>query len=175
MPISSKEAEKNALKDAAEFMAVAARTAPKTRGRDNIETLVLLDGDVKKLIPKMKEIGERDGRPSCIRDAGSLENVEVVFIIGTKTGPLGLNCGFCNFPACAELEKSGGVCAYNSMDLGIALGSASSVAARFHADNRMMYAVGKAALELGLFDEAVRLAIGIPLSATGKNTFFDRK
>ena len=175
MILKSKEAEKNALKDIAELMAVAARTAPKTRGRDNIETLILLDDDVKKLVPKMKEICERDNRPSCGRDAGNLESVDVVFLVGTKTGTLGLNCGFCNFPTCAELEKSGGVCVYNGMDLGIALGSAASVAARFHVDNRMMYSVGKAAIELGLFDKDVKQAIGIPLSATGKNPFFDRK
>ena len=32
-------------------MCAAARTAPKTRGRDNIETLILMDDDVKKYSP----------------------------------------------------------------------------------------------------------------------------
>ena len=39
----------------------------------------------------------------------------------------------------------------------------------------MMYSIGKAALELKLFGDGVKQAIGIPLSAAGKNPFFDRK
>jgi uncharacterized ferredoxin-like protein len=42
-------------------------------------------------------------------------------------------------------------------------------------DNRIMFTVGKAVLELGLFEPEVRLIYGIPLSATSKNPFFDRK
>jgi uncharacterized ferredoxin-like protein len=42
-------------------------------------------------------------------------------------------------------------------------------------DNRIMFTVGKAVLALGLFDPEVRLVYGIPLSATAKNPFFDRK
>jgi uncharacterized ferredoxin-like protein len=38
-----------------------------------------------------------------------------------------------------------------------------------------MYSAGKAAIELGLLGTEVKVAYGIPLSATGKNPFFDRK
>jgi len=38
-----------------------------------------------------------------------------------------------------------------------------------------MYTAGMAALELGYFSDEVRIAFGIPLSASGKNPFFDRK
>jgi uncharacterized ferredoxin-like protein len=38
-----------------------------------------------------------------------------------------------------------------------------------------MYSIGKAALALGLLGKDAALAIGIPLSATGKNPYFDRK
>jgi uncharacterized ferredoxin-like protein len=38
-----------------------------------------------------------------------------------------------------------------------------------------MFTAGKAALELGIFPVPVKVAYGIPLSATGKNPFFDRK
>ncbi len=39
-------------------------------------------------------------------------------------------------------------------------------------DNRMMYTVGAAAKSLGLLDSDI--IIGIPLSVTGKNPYFDR-
>ena len=171
----SSEAEMQALEQAANLMAAAARTAPKTCGIDNIQVLILTEGDIKKLIPKMIEISIRDKRPSCDRDAHNIEKVQVCVIIGVKSNPPGLNCGFCGCKTCEELKKSGGVCAYNSMDLGIALSSAAEIANKFHIDNRLMFSIGKASLELGLFEEDIKQAIGIPLSATGKNIFFDRK
>lgn len=168
--------EEASLKDVAEFMSLAARTAPKTRGRDNLEILIVDGEDEKKsLIKKMKEIASRDNRPSCERDATNIENTRYIVIIGSKVEPLGLNCGFCGYNTCEELLKTKAVCAYNSMDLGIALGSAASVAARFHVDNRLMYSIGKSAIETGLFKSKIKQAIGIPLSSTGKNPFFDRK
>ena len=96
-------------------------------------------------------------------------------MIGAKSNPPKLNCGFCGFKNCEELKAKGGVCAYNSMDLGIALSSAVGIANQFHIDNRLMYSIGRASLELGLLDKDIKQAIGIPLSATGKNIFFDRK
>jgi len=171
----SNEVERLAVEQVANLMAAAARTAPRTRGIDNIEIIILTNEDVAKLIPKMNEISKRINRPSFARDAKSLEQVKVCVIIGTKIKPVGLNCGFCNCKTCEELQKKGGVCAYNSMDLGIALSSAASVAGRFHIDNRLMVSVGRAVLELGLFDKGILQAIGIPLSTTGKNIFFDRK
>lgn len=39
-----------------------------------------------------------------------------------------------------------------------------------------MYSVGKTAIKKGLFkDKSIKQALGIPLSASGKNIFFDRK
>ena len=171
----SNEAEQLAIEQAANLMVAAARTAPKTCGIDNIQVLVLTEKDVQKLIPKMLEIAKRDSRPSCERDSKTLENVKACVIIGAKPNPPGLNCGFCGFRNCEELKAKGGVCAYNSMDLGIALSSAVGIANQFHIDNRLMYSIGRASLELGLFDKDIKQAIGIPLSATGKNIFFDRK
>ncbi|PIU41993.1 MAG: ferredoxin [Candidatus Omnitrophica bacterium CG07_land_8_20_14_0_80_42_15] len=167
---------KNALKDVAEFMCVAARTAPKAKGVDNLEILIIEDGDAKeKLMAKMKEIGVKNERPSCVRDADNIKDAPYVVVLGTKIAPLGLNCGFCGYKTCQELERSGGVCVYNSLDLGIAMSSAVEVASKFHADNRIMYSIGKAAIEIGSFSKNVKIALGIPLSATGKNPFFDRK
>lgn len=171
----SSEAEMQALEQVANLMCAAARTAPKTCGIDNIQILILTEDDVKKLIPKMIEISIRDKRPSCDRDGHNIEKVLVCVIIGAKSNPPGLNCGFCGFKTCEELKNKGGVCAFNSMDLGIALSSAVGIASQFHIDNRLMYSIGRASLELGLFDKDIKQAIGIPLSATGKNIFFDRK
>lgn len=171
----SNEAENLAIEQVANLMAAAARTAPKTRGIDNIYVVILTEKDVGKLIPKMLEIAKRDNRPSCERDAKTIETVKVCVVMGAKSNPAGLNCGFCGFKTCEELKSKGGICAYNSMDLGIAVSSAAEIANQFHVDNRLMFSIGKATLELGLFDKEIKQAIGIPLSVTGKNIFFDRK
>ena len=59
-------------------------------------------------------------------------------------------------------------------DLGIAIGSAVKTAQIHNVDNRIMYSGGAAALDLGLFGKECTVAYAIPLSATGKNIFFDR-
>ena len=60
------------------------------------------------------------------------------------------------------------------MDLGIAVGSAVKTASILNVDNRIMFSVGVAALELGILKNS-DIALGIPLSAYGKNIYFDRK
>ena len=60
------------------------------------------------------------------------------------------------------------------IDLGIALGSAVSIAADYRVDNRIMYSIGKAAAEMKYADDSV-VWHGIPISISGKNIFFDRK
>lgn len=170
------EMEKDGVIRIAEFLAVSARTAPKTRGIDNIETIVIDNPPEKEAISKkMTEISRKESRPSFERDANSIKDSPAILIIGVRHNPAGLNCGFCGYKTCDELKKSGGRCAYNSIDLGIAAASAVSTAGRFYADNRIMYSVGRAALDLKLFSPDVKQALGIPLSATGKNPFFDRK
>ena len=59
-------------------------------------------------------------------------------VIGVESNNSGLNCGFCGKPSCQALEEANGVCAFNSIDLGIATASAAEVAGRFHIDNRVM-------------------------------------
>ncbi|HUT01103.1 MAG TPA: DUF2148 domain-containing protein [Phycisphaerae bacterium] len=39
----------------------------------------------------------------------------------------------------------------------------------------MMFSFGKSAIEAGLLPPEMKLAVGLPLSATGKSPFFDRK
>jgi uncharacterized ferredoxin-like protein len=173
---TSIELEKTAAQQVAALMAAAARTAPKTRGIDNIETIAIDDEPTKrKLIAKMHEIATKENRPSVGRDAGNIENSSAIVVIGVESNTAGLDCGFCGKPSCEALEEADGVCAFNSIDLGIATASAAEVAGRLHMDNRVMFSIGRACLDLGLFGPKVKQALGIPLSVTGKNPFFDRK
>ena len=68
-----------------------------------------------------------------------------------------------------------GLCAWDAMDVGIAIGSAAAAAADARVDNRVMFSVGRAARSLGLLGASVTLVLGIPLSVSGKSPFFDRK
>jgi len=170
--------KKNALVQIAGFMCTAARTAPKAKGTDNILTMVISrDSQKKKLVKRMIDDARRENKPGFRRDAANIENSPVIVLIATRTKPIGLTyCGFCGYEDCTHLLKAKGICAYNALDLGIAVGSAVSIAADFRVDNRIMYSVGKAAMALNLFkDKSVKIAFGIPLSASGKNPFFDRK
>ena len=173
---TSVELEKSAALQVAALMVAAARTAPKTRGIDNIRSVTIDDEPTKqKVITKMREIAAKENRPSFARDAGNIEPSPALVIIGVESNTAGLNCGFCGKPTCEALENGNGICAFNSIDLGIAAASAAEVAGRFHIDNRLMYSVGRAGLDLDLFGPKVRQALGIPLSVTGKNPFFDRR
>jgi len=168
--------ESSAILQVASQMAAAARTAPKTRGRDNIRIFAVDDPETQDAITKkMVEIGKRDNRPSLVRDAKTIAASPVWIVIGVASNPADLEgCGFCGKKTCDELVQSGGVCAFNSIDLGIAACSAASVASQSRVDSRVMFSLGKACLELQLFSADVKQAIGIPLSVTGKSPFFDR-
>ena len=99
-----------------------------------------------------------------------------VVLIGVIRQTRGLTpCGLCGNANCGETLKGSGPCAFDDIDLGIALGSAASLAADFRLDNRILYTAGMAALELKLLGEDVRTVMALPLSASNKNIFFDRK
>ena len=183
--VSSDEAERRGVLRAAELMAVAARTAPKARGVDVIRTAVIFGDDLKRIASKMEEIHETTGLGFFKRDASCLRRSVAVVLIGVSgSEPRGLNCGACGFGDCEGFRRAregaqkgrfltGPNCAMALLDLGIAIGSAVRVAADLNVDNRVMFTVGVAAIALGLIDADV--AVGIPLSATGKNIYFDRK
>ena len=57
------------------------------------------------------------------------------------------------FANCDENERAGATCVFPAHDLGIAVGSAASIAAHHHVDNRAMFSNGVAALRLGLMGE----------------------
>jgi len=177
MRIHWKQYHEDKLVETAKEMALAARTAPKGRGRDQLHILILTGKEKDALAGKMKEIGEKEDIPFFRRDSENLLSAPVLLLIGSEITPLEVpHCGYCGLPDCSENRDAGTIpCAFSSGDLGIALGSAVALAARNHVDNRIMFSAGKAAIESGLFPPGVRIAHGIPLSATGKNPFFDRK
>lgn len=166
-----------AIIEIAKQMALAMRTAPKARGIDNLEILVITDDDILSLSKHMEQICERDNVAFFKRDAENILQASSILLIGTTYKSLGLkNCGWCGFKTCAEKEKyNEHPCVYNLTDLGIAIGSAVSLAADNRLDNRIMFSIGKAAIELNLFSNDIKAAFGIPLSSTHKSPFFDRK
>jgi uncharacterized ferredoxin-like protein len=172
----SADLELQAALQVAALAAAAARTAPKTRGIDNIRTLALEDAESRsQLISKMRELAVVEKRPSFERDANCIAGSPVILLVGVADNPAGLNCGFCGQARCGDLKSTNGVCAFNLIDLGIAVSSAVAAAGDLRVDNRIMYSIGYAALLLGLLGGGVRQILGVPLSITGKSPFFDRR
>lgn len=176
MIIDGKKAEDNGLKKAAELLCVAARTAPKAKGKDNLVTCIITGEEKEKLAEEMNKIAEEKGVSFFKRDADNVNQSPVVILLGTKIGPVGVpNCGYCGYHDCSENKEHGGICVYNTGDLGIAVGSCVSKASDLRIDNRVLFSAGKAAVKLGLLGDDVKIAYGIPLSSTGKSIYFDRK
>lgn len=174
--VVSKEAENYSIRITATLMCTAARTAPKARGIDNIVTALVDKQEKQKLVETMREIAKDFNNETFARDSMSVEKSQILVLIGTKISPINLTlCSLCGFKNCVECVEKGGMCIFNPGDLGIAVGSAVAIAADNRVDNRIMYTAGFAAVKLKLLGEEVKIAYGIPLSATGKNIFFDRK
>lgn len=151
MIIQSDQAENQGLLQVAQLMVVAARTAPKARGEDDISTAIVSQDDKGTLADTMDALGRT-------RDAQNVRDAGIVVLIGVKCGP----AGEAFWPFKAKL-----------VDLGIAVGSAAKVASDLNVDNRIMYSIGVAAKKMRLLDaDEIQ---GIPLSVSGKNIFFDRK
>jgi uncharacterized ferredoxin-like protein len=174
---NSTAAEKAAVMNAARSMCAAARTAPKTRGIDHIKACIITGEEKDALAAEMDRLSGILDYGFFVRDAICVRSSEAVVLIGTTfdTRKLQEGCAYCNFENCTDCTDKNGVCVYDPMDLGIAVGSAVSVAADARIDNRIMFSAGKAALSLGYMDHDVKIAMAVPLSATGKSPFFDRK
>ncbi|MGL4790019.1 MAG: ferredoxin domain-containing protein [Anaerotignaceae bacterium] len=167
-------AEKNTILNTAERMCAAARTAPKARGIDKIVTGVITGDEKDNLSAQMRKLAEETGAAYFERDANNVDNSTAVVVIGTTGGAKGLNCGYCGFPSCSELAKTQAHCAYDDIDLGVAVGSAISVAADNRIDNRVMLSAGIAALRLGYLGKETLKVLAIPLSTSGKSLYYDR-
>ena len=175
MITNSQEIEERAVERIADMMCVAARTAPKAKGVDNLVTLIVNGQEKAQLSAEMRRIAEESGMQFFERDANCIDKAPLVVLLGQKVTPIGVKpCGYCGYADCAQCAQGTGICAISTGDLGIAVGSAVNSAAVHHADNRVMFSIGKAAINIGLLGKEVKIAYGIPLSITGKSPFFDR-
>lgn len=154
-------------------MMTAARTAPKGKGIDIVEVAMITDGDIRTLSEKMVAMVEEHGMKFFLRDAENILQAECIVIIGTRAQAQGLNCGHCGSLRCDARPESV-PCAINSIDVGIALGSACAMAADWRVDTRVMFSAGLAAQRLGWLPDCTQV-FAIPVSASSKNPFFDRK
>jgi uncharacterized ferredoxin-like protein len=179
------------MKETAEMvvnlMAVSARTAPKAGGKDFLEIIVIAKHeDLQSVAEAMKAYAPQSSNESFwLRDAANIENADALLLIGLRESKAaGYDCGACGQPTCSEFTKSrqltdkvmgysGPHCVMRMMDIGVALASAAKTASMLNLDNRVQQRVGAAARALGLINAEV--AMGIPVSISGKNIFFDRK
>ncbi len=184
MPVvKSDMSETEGLLQVARLMMISARTAPKSGGRDDVETLMIYGEEKEKIAEEMEKIAAERNSKGFLRDSKNLRDSVAVVLIGVEgTKSFGLDCGGCGFKTCADFEKavkpkgtdfSGANCIFKSLDMGIALGSAVKTAMNHNADNRIMYRIGTAAMRLGL-NKKSSVVMGIPISAKGKSIYFDR-
>jgi uncharacterized ferredoxin-like protein len=186
-PLTAMSDESEAVLSVAKLMVLASRTAPKAKGVDTIVTRVLRGPALKRLSLAMATYGKEHEIGFFLRDAQNVAKSSACVIVGARGNETaGLNCGACGYATCADLirvfhkEKTGHAaftgpnCAIRMTDLGIAVGSAAKTASIHNTDNRIMFSAGVAALSRGIPSNDCTVAYGIPLSATGKNIFFDR-
>lgn len=176
MVINERESRKEYLISVAKQMMTAARTAPKGKGFDIVEiALVAGDEEIQRLSDLTRQKGEDTGLKFMLRDSENILQADVIVLIGTRTQVQGLNCGYCGVPTCVEkLQNDAMPCAINMVDLGIAVGSAVATAADLRVDTRIMFSVGFAIKEMGYLPDCHSI-YAIPVSASSKNPFFDRK
>ena len=154
-------------------MMMAARTAPKGKGVDIIEVATITDKEIDMLSEELRAMYEKNGLKFFLRDADNILSAEAIVLIGTREQAQGLNCGHCGYATCAS-SGEGVPCAINAIDIGIAVGSACATAADFRVDTRVMFSAGLAAQQLQWLP-GCKMVMAIPLSASSKNPFFDRK
>lgn len=157
---------------AAKQMLSAARTAPKAKGVDLIECAIVDGDDLKAVSAHLQKMGEGLGRGGLLRDAANILQGECIVIIGTRLETMGLNCGHCGYPLCTE-KPANVPCAFNMIDVGIAVGSACATAADLRMDTRVMYSAGLAAQQLGLLPGCTGVQ-AIAVSCASKSPYFDR-
>ena len=175
MYIDSQKAQEQAVLNLAYSICAAARTAPKARGADHMDTAILTGEDKQRLADEMRRLCEQVSMPFFVRDAGNVEKSDAIVLVGIRRSTRAMEkaCMLCGFSGCDDCSANGALCIFTGIDLGIALGSAVALASDNRVDNRIMYSIGKAAVTLGLLSEC-DIIVGIPLSVSGKSPYFDR-
>lgn len=182
--ITSKEGEAQGLLRSVGLMMISCRTAPKSGGVDDVETIVITGEEKDKMAAEMEKIADERKNEGFKRDADNVNRSEAVLLVGVNgRKSYGQPCGACGYSTCQEfdaaaqvsgLDFEGPTCVFKALDLGIALGSAVKTASDLNVDNRIMYRAGTAAKRLGYLSRS-NVVIGIPISAFGKSIYFDRK
>jgi uncharacterized ferredoxin-like protein len=170
---NERNARKAQVLHIARQMMTAARTAPKGKGADIIEIALITDDDIRRLSDEMYKLAGETGLKFILRDAANVLHAEAILFIGTVQRTQGLDCAHCGFASCAEKPEAV-PCAINAVDVGIAIGSACATAADLRADTRVMFSAGLAAQRLRILGDC-GIVMAIPVSASSKNPFFDRK
>ena len=143
MIYSSKDMESRAVLDTVAKVCAAARTAPKTRGMDGLVTCVLTGDEKTQLAAHMRKLADELKYAFFSRDADNLDAADAVVLFGMEEVRRGLDagCQYCHFKSCADCAKQDGLCAWDAVDVGIAIGSAVSAAADARVDSRVMFSV----------------------------------
>ncbi len=173
MIYNERECRHSHLLSVVKEMMTAARTAPKGKGVDIIEIAAIEGTEIELLSRTMVTMAEENGLKFFLRDAENILSAEYIVLIGTHDRPQGLNCNYCGFATC-DSRSALVPCAINTVDVGIAVGSACAMAADMRVDTRVMFSTGAAAERLGWL-EGCRHIYAIAVSASSKNPFFDRK
>lgn len=194
----SKELVQDGLRHVAELCAIAATTAPKSggqlflKGSAPILEIRLVDDreSLKRISDWIRDRGAKRGDSIWARDAETaLKTDQILFIGLAKWYPPVYDCGACGFPTCAEFmnampaqrnkvdaddwEFAGPICQIRCIDLGVAVGSAAKEASGHGVDTRCQTRTAAAARHLGII--SADLAVGLAMSVSHKNIFFDRK
>lgn len=156
----------------ARSMITAARTAPKARGNDMLECVIIDGDDIVALSEAMKQLHADTGRPVYERDSANILKADCIVLIGIRLGVMGLNCGHCGFATCGQKTVQA-PCAMNITDVGIAIGSACAQAADHRVDTRVMFSAGMGAMKLDIMP-GCRQVFALPVSISSKSPFFDR-
>jgi uncharacterized ferredoxin-like protein len=185
MPVViSRDGEKQGLLRAAELMMLSCRTAPKAGGVDDVDTLLVTGNEKDKIAAEMEKMADERKIDGFRRDADNVKRSEALLLVGVNGRKnFGMSCGACGHSTCEEFNRAAAVrgvdfegpsCVFKALDLGIALGSAVKTAGDLNVDNRIMYRAGTAAKRLGYLSKS-NVVMGIPISASGKSLYFDRK
>jgi len=182
--VASKEGEVQGVLRGAELMMVACRTAPKSGGVDDVETVLITGEEKDRIAAEMERMGDERKLDGFKRDADNVKRSEAVLLVGVNGArSFGVSCGACGQSTCQRfdaaarvsgLDFKGPTCVFKVLDLGIALGSAVKIAGDLNIDNRIMYRAGTAAKRLGYLSRST-VGMGVPISASGKSIYFDRK
>lgn len=188
---------RSGLRHVAELCAIAATTAPKSGGqlflkgsKPFLEVRLVDDREnLGRISDWMRERGTRRKDPIWLRDAETATKTDQILFIGLANWyPPVYDCGACGFSTCAEFmnaapphrksegaaewEFAGPICQIRCIDLGVAVGSAAKEASSHGVDARCQTRTAAAARHLGII--SADLAVGLAMSVSHKNVFFDR-